>query len=131
MTLLDKFPGQPTDAEPVIIGHEIFWQFNHGTADRFGFFRQEEIKKLETYHQRFEGITAYNYHRFNPELEESEWEDFFRVLTDRLFQAYDHLEVHPDGKILGIHGRKIQFLLQHPEAYEHAVRITSGSGTQL
>ena len=109
----------------IILTEEDFWKFNRGSADRFGFFSEAEKNRLENEAGLFEGKTAYNYHRISPEIEETEWEFFFRDLVRELFINYENLIVTPDGEILGVKGDKRHLLKKHPEAYTAARKITA------
>jgi len=117
--------GKQHKSEEIILTEEDFWKFNRGSADRFGFFSEAEKSRLETEAGLFEGKTAYNYHRISPEIEEAEWEFFFRDLVRELFIHYENLVVTPKNEIIGIIGGKRHILKKHPEAYDAARKITA------
>lgn len=99
---------------------ETFWIFNQGHADRFGLFIDEEKKQLKTKGDLFESKTAYNYHRFSPELENTDWEYFYRDLVEKLFKKYDFIIVNRRNEILGIKKGNAHLLKKHLAAYKTA-----------
>ena len=106
--------------DPIIINRQSFWNFNDGSADRFGIFKKEEQKKLETEQSPLQGQIAYNYQRFNREIEETNWTIFYQQLADQLFQKFDHILVEADGRIIGVKSGCSRLLTIHPLAYHFA-----------
>jgi len=104
-------------AGPVVLNRQSFWIFNNGPADRFGLFKKEEQKKIETEQQLQQGRIAYNYQRYNREIEQTGWILFYQQLTDQLFSEFDQILVEPDGRILGIKNPQSLLLATHPDAY--------------
>lgn len=106
------------------ISKQQFLRFNGVESDRFGFFREEENRRIQEYDRRFERGTAYNYHRLNNELDTIEWHQFYREMSDQLFRQYDFLVVQEDGKIFGVKNRTCKLLLTDPAAYPVALQIS-------
>ena len=84
------------------ISRKQFPAFNGDESDRFGFFSDEENRKIQGYERQFDRGTAYNYHRLNTELDSIEWRQFYRKVSDQLFQQYDFLMVQEDGGVFGV-----------------------------
>jgi hypothetical protein len=126
----NQSPSSPADAGPVVLDHRSFWIFNDGPADRFGLFKKEEQKKVETEQQLQQGRIAYNYQRYNREIEQTGWSLFFQKLTDRLFTEFDHILVEPDGRIMGIKNHHSRLLSTHPDAYSTARKASKSLSTK-
>ena len=116
-------PEKQNKPDEIVLTEDDFWKFNRGSADRFGFFTEAEKDRLETEAGLFEGKTAYNYHRISQEIEETEWEYFFRDLVKELFIKYEYITVTPDNEILGIKQDERRLLKKHPGAYTAAQKI--------
>jgi hypothetical protein len=101
-----------------------FLKFNGEETDRFGFFREEENRKIQEYDRQFDRGTAYNYHRLNNELDTIEWRQFYREMSDQLFQQYNFLVVQENGEIFGVKNRTRKFLLNDPDAYSVALHVS-------
>lgn len=120
----------PAAAGPVVLDRRSFWIFNDGPADRFGLFNKEEQKKVETEQQLQQGRIAYNYQRYNREIEQTGWSLFFQQLTDRFFTEFDHILVEPDGRIMGIKDHHSRLLSTHPDAYSTARKASRSLSTK-
>jgi uncharacterized short protein YbdD (DUF466 family) len=116
-------PEKQNKPDEIVLTEEEFRKFNRGSADRFGFFTEAEKDRLETEAGLFERKTAYNYHRISPEIEETEWEFFFRDLVKELFVKYDYITVTSDNEIFGINQGERRLLKKHPDAYAAAQKI--------
>ncbi len=79
---------------------------------------------MKVLQERFNATTAYNYHRFSPEIEDCEWELFFRDLVDNLFETYDHILVTENDEILGVNKRGNVLLKKHSGAYQRVEEVT-------
>ncbi len=106
------------------LNRQLFWTFNGGEADRFGFFKEEERRKIREIERQFDSGTAYNYHRLNKELDSSDWNRFYRALSDKLFRQFDYLVVRADGRIFGIKNHSRHLLLTDPSAYTAALTVS-------
>ena len=104
-------------AGAIELNRQSFWIFNNGPADRFGLFKKEEQEKIETEQQLQQGRVAYNYQRYNREIEQTGWMLFYQQLTDQLFREFDQILVEPDGRILGFKNPQSRLLATHPDAY--------------
>ncbi len=102
------------------MNRQSFWIFNDGPVDRFGLFKKEEQKKVETEQQLQQGRIAYNYQRYNREIEQTGWTLFFQQMADQLFTEFDHILVETDGRIMGIKNHQTRLLAIHPAAYAAA-----------
>jgi hypothetical protein len=111
-------------AGPVVLNRQSFWVFNDGPADRFGLFKKEEQKKVETEQQLQQGRIAYNYQRYNREIEQTGWTLFFQQMADQLFTEFDHVLVERDGRIMGIKNNQTRLLAIHPAAYATARKVS-------
>lgn len=107
-------------ADYIELDRQSFWKFNEGSADRFGFFKEEEQQKIKADQKLQQNQIAYNYQRINPEIEESEWLHFFHQLVDQLFCKYDCIRVYSNGQIYGIKNGNPHLLTTHPDAYRLA-----------
>jgi hypothetical protein len=117
-----------SEVDPIKINRQSFWNFNDGPADRFSIFKKEEQKKLET-EQQPQGQLAYNYQRFNPEIEETNWTLFYQQLADQLFKEFDYILVEADGRIIGVKSSHSRLLNIHPLAYHFAREAQKSSST--
>jgi hypothetical protein len=72
---------------------------------------------METEQQLLQSRIAYNYQRYNREIEQTSWILFYQQLADQLFSEFDQILVEPDGHILGIKNRQSRLLAIHPDAY--------------
>jgi hypothetical protein len=106
------------------ISRKQFPVFNGEESDRFGFFREEENIKIQEYDRQFDRGTAYNYHRLNNELDSIEWIQFYRNMSDQLFQQFDFLVVQEDGEVFGVKNRTRQLLLKDSAAYSVALQVS-------
>jgi hypothetical protein len=112
-------------ANILLIHRKDFEKFNGGEEDRFGFFRKDINKKLNTEAESFSPQTAYNYQRLNPEIEREEWKEFINSMTDRLFKRYHYLWVDRGGHVFGINDKEKTLLITDPEAFTVAQEILS------
>ncbi len=101
----------------------MFWKFNEGEQDRFRIFENQEAEKVKSFERRFHSGTAYNYHRFDHDLESAEWESFYRELTDQLFRNFDHIVVTSSGEIRGVRQKSFHILQKDPRAWSRAKEL--------
>ncbi|OGB63749.1 MAG: hypothetical protein A2Y94_05570 [Caldithrix sp. RBG_13_44_9] len=126
----NQSPSSLAAACAIILNRQSFWIFNDGPADRFGLFKKEEQKKVETEQQLQQGRIAYNYQRYNREIEQTSWTLFYEQLTDQLFTEFDHILVKPDGQIRGIKNHHSRLLSTHPDAYSTARKASRSLSTK-
>lgn len=117
-------------AGAIELNRQSFWIFNNGPADRFGLFKKEEQKKIETEQQLQQGRIAYNYQRYNREIEQTGWILFYQQLADQLFNEFDLILVEPDGRIRGIKNHYSRLLSTHPDAYSTARKASRSLSTK-
>jgi len=108
------------EQDEIRLNEEEFWQFNDGANDRFGFFREEEEKRLRTNNKMFDRGTAYNYHRFEKDLEDTEWTMFYQDLIKQLFRRFDAIIISKGDQIFGSKGRSRELLTTKPGAFARA-----------